>query len=503
MAKTKRTRRVTRPTVVFVASEAYPYCKTGGLADVTGALGRELVELGCRVLLILPKYYQIPEEMIRPTSRVIRVPVGHHPVQARIWEGRAVRGVETYLLDIPAFYDRASLYGEKGQDYADNCARFAALSRGALELVKKLRIRPHIMHAHDWQTALVPLYLKSLYRRDPHFAGTRSVFTIHNLSYQGRFELDAFAQTGLPKTYLSPRYLEYFGELRLLKGGLVAADWITTVSPTYEKEIRTEAFGCGLDGVIRSRAANLTGILNGIDVTEWDPTRDELIPARYSTDDLHGKSVCKRALQREMGLRPETGRPLIGLMSRLVEQKGIAQAVATIPWLAEAGAAVAVLGEGDPAYELEISRLATRWPDRIAIRIGYNNELAHLMQAGIDYLIMPSIFEPCGLVQMYALRYGSIPVVRGVGGLADTVTDYTAEPDRGTGFIFHSAAPGSLQAAVHRAMSVYRHRRIWPGLRRRGMRQDFSWRPSAERYLDLYRQVVMAPRTPIKRNSSD
>ncbi len=391
-----RQRRPSRPTVVFVASEAYPFCKTGGLADVTGALSRELVEIGCRVLLILPKYNLIPEKMIRPTSRIFEVPVGRHRVHARVWESRAIRGVETYLLDIPAFFDRASLYGEKGLDYPDNCARFAALSRGALELVKKLRVRPHVIHAHDWQAALVPLYLKSLYRRDPYFLGTRSVLTIHNLSYQGRFPLEDFPLTGLPKTCLSPRYLEYFGELRLLKGGIVSADWITTVSPTYEKEIRTEIFGCGLDGVIRSRETNLTGILNGIDHREWDPARDDLLPARYSADNLRGKNTCKRALQREMGLLIENERPLIGVMSRLVEQKGIAQAVATIPWLAEAGAAVAVLGEGDPSYEFEIARLATLRPDRIAIKIGFSNELAHLMQAGIDYLIMPSIFEGVG-----------------------------------------------------------------------------------------------------------
>jgi starch synthase len=325
------------------------------------------------------------------------------------------------------------------------------------------------------------------------------VLTIHNLSYQGRFPLEDFPLTGLPRTYLSPRYLEYFGELRLLKGGIISADWITTVSPTYEKEIRTEIFGCGLDGVIRSRKENLTGILNGIDHREWDPARDELLPARFSVQNLRGKSTCKRALQREMGLAVESERPLIGLMSRLVEQKGIAQAVATIPWLAEAGAGIAVLGEGDPSYEFEIARLATLRPDRIAIRIGYNNELAHLMQAGIDYLMMPSIFEPCGLVQMYALRYGSIPVVRGVGGLADSIVDYATDPDNGTGFVFHSPDPGSLQAAVHRAMSVYRHRPVWNELRRRAMAQDFSWRLSAEKYRKLYREIVMKPRTPIGR----
>lgn len=499
VSRSNHGRRVSRPTVVFVASEAVPFAKTGGLADVTGALIKELAEIGCRTILILPKYQTISEELIRPTDLSIEVPVGRSPVTARIWEGRKSGNTSVYLLDIPPFFDRGSLYGEKGLDYPDNLARFAALNRGALELLKKLRIRPHIIHVHDWQTSLIPLYLKSLYRRDSFFERTRSVLTIHNLSYQGRFNPDDMRFTGLPRNYLSPRYFEYFDEIRLLKGGIVSADWITTVSPTYEDEIQTEEFGCGIDGVIRTRAQNLTGILNGIDMKEWDPSRDPFISSRYSVENLQGKNRCKRALLREMGLPLDTRRPLICLLSRLVEQKGIFQAIGAMSYLLEAGATWVVLGEGDPSYELEMARLATSHPDRIAIRIGYDNPLAHRIVAGSDYLLMPSIFEPCGLSQIYAMRYGTIPVVRGVGGLIDTVTDLTKDPENGTGFVFHNTTPQALMSAVHRAFSVYRQPKIWPELRRRIMAQNFSWRQSALEYREIYREILTRPRTPIHR----
>ncbi|MFC1529628.1 glycogen synthase GlgA [Gemmatimonadota bacterium] len=492
--------RVTNhPTVVFVASEAVPFAKTGGLADVTGALLSELAETGCRTILIMPKYQSIPEESLRSTDLTIEVPVGRRPVTARIWEGRKTGKTTVYFLDIPLFFDRGSLYGEKGLDYPDNLARFAALSRGALELLKKLRIRPHIIHVHDWQTSLIPLYLKSLYRRDPFFERTRSVLTIHNLSYQGQFDPSDMRFTGLPETYLSPRYFEYFGEIRLLKGGIASADWITTVSPTYCEEIQTEEFGCGIEGAIRERAANLTGILNGIDMKGWNPSSDPHIPSRYSVEDLQGKNRCKRSLLREMGLPQDTRRPLIGILSRLVEQKGIFQAIEAMPYLLESGANWVVLGEGDPLYELEMASLATAHADRIAVDIGYNDPLAHRIVAGCDYLLMPSIFEPCGLSQIYAMRYGTIPVVRGVGGLVDTVIDLTKEPEQGTGFVFHNTTPQALMAAVHRAFSVYRQPRIWPNLRRRVMSLDFSWEQPAKEYLAIYRDIRGKPRTPIRR----
>ena len=497
----KQRRGGRRPTIVFVASEVIPFAKTGGLGDVVGSFAGELGNLGYRPIVILPKYKFIPDNLLRPTSHSINIPLGRTTVTAHIWESEIGSEVEVYLLDIPSFFDRASLYGEKGLDYPDNLARFAALSRGALELLKKLKIRPHILHVHDWQTSLIPLYLKSLYRRDPFFERSRSVLTIHNLSYQGRFDPSDMTFTGLRKNFLSPRYIEYYGEIRLLKGGIVSADWITTVSPTYEKEIQTEAFGCGMDSVIRTRAGFLTGILNGIDVKQWNPATDRHIRTRYTPENLRGKSSCKRALLKEMGLPARMDLPLIVMLSRLVEQKGISQAITAMPYLLESGTMWVVLGEGDPAYELKIAGLATSHPERIAIRIGYDDPLAHRILAGGDFILMPSIFEPCGLSQLYAMRYGTIPVVRGVGGLADSVTDYTLNPGKGTGFVFNNATLQALMSAVHRALSVYRHGPLWPELRRRAMAQDFSWSRSAEKYMAIYEKILSRPRAPIPRTS--
>jgi len=490
----------TGPTVVFVASEAVPFVKSGGLGDVTGSLSAELANLGCRPVLILPKYRTIEEELLRPTELALDIPDGAARVKARIWEGDSGRsGLQVYLLDIPEFFDRPSLYGENGVDYPDNLARFTALSRGALELLKKFSVRPDILHVHDWQASLIPLYLKSLYSRDPFFERTRSVLTIHNLSYQGRFDTDEMATTGLNDTYLSPRYLEYFEEIRLLKGGILSADWVTTVSPTYCEEIQTEEFGCGLDGVIRARKGFLTGILNGIDTVEWDPAADPLIAAQFSPENLDGKKSCKRALLKEAGLQVRRDQPVFSILNRLVLQKGVSQAIAAMPYLLESGTTWVVLGEGDPYYEVAISALAAGRPDRISVRIGYDTPLAHRIQAGSDFILMPSIFEPCGLSQMYAMRYGTIPIVRGVGGLADTVTDFQPHSGEGTGFIFHDATPQALMEAVHRALSVYRHRKAWPQIRRNAMERDFSWRRSSEQYMAVYEKVLSTPRAPIPR----
>lgn len=490
----------TGPTVVFVASEAIPFAKTGGLGDVTGSLSTELAELDCRTILILPRYRTIPKAYIQPTDNSLDIPIGPAYVKAGIWEGDSSRcGAQVYLLDIPEFFDRPSLYGKKGTNYPDNLARFTALSRGALELLKTLSIRPDILHVHDWQTSLIPLYLKSLYRRDPLFKRTRSVLTIHNLSYQGRFSTADLAITGLGSSYLSPRYLEYFGEIRLLKGGILSADWVTTVSPAYREEIQTEEFGCGLDGVIRARRDFLTGILNGIDTREWNPATDPLIAARFSPEDLDGKNSCKRALLKEAGLPVRMDQPVIAMLSRLVEQKGFSQAIETIPYLLESDTVWVVLGEGDPSYETAISDLAAQHPDRIFIRIGYDTSLAHRIQAGSDFILMPSVFEPCGLSQMYAMRYGTIPIVRGVGGLADTVTDFQPDSGKGTGFVFHDATPQALITAVSQALSIYQHRKMWPQLRRNAMTRDFSWSRSSKQYMALYEKVLTTPRVPIPR----
>jgi starch synthase len=478
----------------MVASEAVPFAKTGGLADVVGALASALRSRGCRVFIIMPLYRVVPDDLVRPTRTRLKVPVGDAPVAAGVWRGKGLGGVTTYLLDIPALYDRPSLYGDRGADYPDNLTRFTALSRGALELLRTLDIRPDILHVHDWQTALVPLYLRSLYRRDAFYRDTRSVLTLHNLSYQGRFDTADIAVTGLEERWATPRFLEYFGELRLLKGGILTADRLTTVSPTYEKEILTPAFGCGFDGVLRTRRAHLRGILNGIDTRMWDPATDPYLPARFSARHIQGKGRCRRALLEEMRLPSDLATPLFGVVNRLVEQKGLHLLVEALPDLLELDTRWVVLGNGDPGLELAIARVSTRYPDRVALRLDFDESLAHRIYAGIDYLMMPSVFEPCGLSQMYAMRYGSVPVVRRVGGLADSVTDLAEDPAAGTGFVFDDPDTGSLTAAIERAVGVYRDRDVWPALRRRAMRSDFSWKSSAQQYLDVYREIMGRPR---------
>jgi len=481
----------------MIASEAIPFAKTGGLADVVGALGAALKSQGCRVVTIMPRYRIVSKELARPTRTLMEVPVGRRPVGAGIWRATGLGRVPFYLLDIPALYDRPSLYGEKGLDYPDNLQRFTALSRGALELLKHLDLRPDVLHVHDWQAALVPLYLRSLYRRDPFFRDSRSVLTIHNLSYQGRFDLSSAFVTGLADRWLTPRFLEYYGELRMLKGGIVTADRLTTVSPTYQSEIMTPTFGCGFDGILRSRQRHLHGILNGIDTRAWDPSTDPFIPSRFSAAHIQGKGRCRRALLNEVGLPADTDEPLFGVVNRLVEQKGMHLLLETLPELLGLGTRWVVLGSGDPYLELELARLAFRYPDRLALRLDFDDALARRIYAGIDYLLMPSLFEPCGLSQMYAMRYGAVPVVRRVGGLADTVTDLDRSPGEGTGFTFEDPTADALVEVVRRAIDVYRNRRIWPALRRRCMKHDFSWRTSARAYLGLYEEALLSARARI------
>jgi starch synthase len=449
------------------------------------------------VVTIMPRYRFVPADLTRPTRAQVEVPVGKQPVGAGIWRATGQGRVPFYLLDIPALYDRPSLYGEKGLDYPDNLARFTALSRGALELLKRLDLRPDILHVHDWQAALVPVYLKSLYRRDPFFRDSRSILTIHNLSYQGRFDLATAGVTGLAERWMTPRFLEYYGELRLLKGGIVSSDRLSTVSPTYQKEIMTPAFGCGFDGILRSRRRHLRGIINGIDTRAWNPSADPDIPFRFSAEHIQGKGRCRRALLSEVGLPSGNEEPLFGVVNRLVEQKGTRLLLETLPDLLELGTRWVVLGGGDPHLELELARLAFRYPDRLALRLDFNDALARRIYAGIDYLAMPSLFEPCGLSQMYAMRYGAVPVVRRVGGLADTVTDLDHPSGEGTGFVFEEPTASALVEAVRRAVSVYRNRRIWPALRRRCMERDFSWRTSARAYLNLYEEALSSPRARI------
>ncbi len=474
-----------KSNLLLIASEIYPFAKTGGLGDMVGTLGRALRGLGKNPVYILPKYRSVPADSFEPLTLSLKIPIGDRSFDAGIWKGMHPHGIPTYLLDIPELFDRPSFYGEGGHDYPDNCARFTAFSRGTLEMIRALKLPCDILHCHDWQTALIPLYLKTLYAGDPLFAPCRTILTLHNMGYQGLFPASDFPLTGLGPDFSSTG-LEYYGQMNLLKGGILAADAVTTVSPSYAREILTPEFGFGLEGILREKA--VTGILNGIDTVEWNPSTDPHLPAPFSVDRLQGKWVCRQALRREMNLPEKDGTLLVSMMSRLVDQKGADLVAAVIPTLEEAPLQWVILGEGDPRIEGLMADLARTYPDRVAARIGFAEPLAHRIAAGSDLLLLPSRYEPCGLSQMFAQCYGSIPIVRKTGGLIDTVTDVT-ESGEGTGFLFHEPSVGALRETILRAVASSRNEMFWKTVQERAMRRDFSWDRSMAAYADLYEKV--------------
>lgn len=474
--------------ILFVASEVAPWSKTGGLGDVAGALPRALAARGHAVAVVSPRYGSIDPRAHGLVRKERALRVRGEPVSVWVAEGSpAVHLVEHERL----FGARPGLYGDGTRDYPDNAERFAFLSRAALALPGALGLRARVVHANDWQTGLVPWLLHHEHAQDPALAGARSVFTIHNLAYQGTFPKPVVPHLGLPWDVLRLEAMEFHDQLSFMKAGLVFADALTTVSPTYAREILTPDGGMGLDAVLRQRRESLHGILNGIDVTEWDPATDPHLPAHFTARALAGKARCKAALQRELALPARADVPLLGMVTRLVAQKGIDLVVAILPELLSRDVQLAVLGSGDRAFEEAFARAAREHPDRIAARIGFDEGLAHRIEGGADAFLMPSRFEPCGLNQMYSLRYGTVPVVRGVGGLEDTVEDYDGW-NRGTGFKFREYSPAALLLATRRALDAYRDRRAWRGLVERGMAQDFSWERSAASYEALYRSL--APR---------
>ncbi len=491
MVSTTKSLRIT-----MVSPEVVPFSKTGGLADVVAGLSGALARAGHEVSVFTPLYRSVDRAELRPSGFDLHIPAGADVVTARVWEARSRQGVVTYLLDVPELYDRPELYGELGADYPDNARRFTALCRGAMELLSE-REPCDVVHVHDWQAALIPLYLKTVYSELASFGSSRSVLTLHNLAYQGIFALEHLPETGLAPSYGTPRYLEFYDSMSFLKAGIVAADALTTVSPTYAGEVLTEDFGCGLEGVLADRKSDLVGILNGIDTSAWDPATDPHLPVHYRLGAMQGKGRCKSALQQEIGLPREASVPLIGVVTRLVPQKGIDLLINSFKRLLETKASWVILGNGQPELERQLRVLAEAHPTRLAVQIGFDDELAHRIQAGCDFTVMPSRFEPCGLNQLYALRYGTIPIVRAVGGLADTVIDVTEDPQQGTGVSFQAPTAVALTDAIRRALALYRKPKIWAALRRRAMEQDFSWDRSAGTYAQLYRRLMERPPTDI------
>lgn len=472
--------------ILFVSSEVAPFSKTGGLGDVAGALPAALAARGHQVAVVTPRYGGID-----PERRGLR----------RLDGALRVRGEATtlWVADGPAkvyfveherhFGARPNPYGDAHGDYADNAHRFAYLARAALALPAALGLRPRILHLNDWQTGLAAWLLRHEHAEDPALAGVRTVFTLHNLAYQGVFPKELVPALGLPWEVFRYEAMEFHDRLNFLKAGLVFADALTTVSPTYAREILSPEQGFGLDALLRHRARDLTGILNGIDGRTWDPSTDPHLPARYSAAELSGKAACKAALQGELGLPVRADVPLLAIVSRFVEQKGLDLVAGALGELLAHDVQLAVLGSGERHFEALFAKVARETPDRLATRIGFDEGLAHRMEAGADAFLMPSRFEPCGLNQMYSLRYGTVPVVRAVGGLEDTVEDYDGWR-RGTGFKFREYAAPALLLAIRRALEAYRDRSAWRALMLRGMAEDNSWDRSAGRYEALYRRLV-------------
>jgi len=473
--------------VLVASSEIVPFAKTGGLADVTGALPRALRRIGVEADCILPFYRCIDRERfpVDGPGQAIRVPVGHREEQGTVEETDAGDGVRAFLVRNDRYFDREFLYGTKDGDYVDNCERFAFFCRGVMEWILRSGRRYDVIHCNDWQTALIPAYVKTLYGGQGSFSTTGTVFSVHNLGYQGLFWNHDLALTGLGWDLFTPQGLEFYGKVNLMKAGLVFADILSTVSATYSREIQTPEYGYGLEGVLYERREDLYGIVNGIDDGEWHPASDRWIAANYSAGDLSGKAACRRDLLSEFGLA-QVDAPVVGIIGRMTAQKGFDLLDQIWEWIAEQPLRLVILGAGERKYEEAIGELGRRFPDRIAVRVAYDDALAHKIEAGSDMYLMPSRYEPCGLNQIYSLKYGTVPIVRETGGLADTVADDDRNPGEGTGFTFRRYEAEELKDAVSRALAAFADRQRWEAIVRRGMALDFSWDASAREYVNLY-----------------
>ncbi|WP_118179797.1 glycogen synthase GlgA [Paraburkholderia phosphatilytica] len=486
--------------VLHVASELYPLLKTGGLADVTGALPLALVERGADVRVLLPGFPPVVAGLadLKPVARLAH-PFHAHASGDEAWLEQGTleaTGVTVYVIRAPSLFDRPGnpYMDDEHVPYGDNAPRFALLGWTAAQLAQRIDPlwAPQIVHAHDWHAGLAPAYLRAA-ERERGRALAKSVFTVHNLAYQGIFPAQSFYQLGLPHDFFTMHGAEFYGQLSFLKTGLFFSDRLTTVSPSYAREIQTLSQGCGLDGLLRQRTHELSGILNGVDYAVWNPATDTTIAARYTPSRLTKKRDCKTALQARLGLAQHGDALLFGVVSRLTEQKGLDLLLAAVPEIVRRGGQLAVLGTGDPALEAGLLRAAHAHPESVALERGFDEALAHSIISGSDVVAVPSRFEPCGLTQMYALAYGSLPLVHRVGGLADTVVDASLEnlaDDLATGFVFERFEPEAIAAAIRRAFALYARRTDWRTTQQRAMRQDFGWGASAERYMALYRELA-------------
>jgi starch synthase len=474
--------------ILFASSEVYPFSKTGGLADMVGALGKALARAGHEARIVTPLYRGIREQfpnMERVDWR-FDLPLGANLVQAELFSLEVEKGLTVYFVEHPGFFDRAGIYFENNISYTDNAERFIFFSKCVAHLARYLPWQPEIVHVHDWQTAFVPALILNQKKYEGWGNPPRTCLTIHNLAYQGIFPSSAFALTNLPPEFFSIEGAEFYGQMNCLKAGIVFADIITTVSPRYAREITTEEFGCALDDQLRRRQKNLFGILNGVDCDEWDPARDPFLSRNYSAARLAGKAANKLALQKETGLPQNKNVPLFGTISRLAEQKGVDIQLGALVEMLSADIQFVLLGSGSPAYEKGYLELARLFPKKVAVRIGYDEGLSHRIEAGCDFYLMPSRFEPSGLNQMYSLRYGTIPIVRVTGGLDDSVIDFTRDVELANGIKFQEYSARALAKAMRKALAVYQQPDLLQRCRRNAMKMNFSWEQTVGQYIKIY-----------------
>jgi len=478
--------------IVILSSEATPFAKTGGLADVAGALPKFLSKLGLEVKLVMPFYREV-----RKRGLLLRQVLEDHPLDwggrretFSVWQGSGDSAF-AFFIEKDEWYDRDFLYGTPAGDYPDNGERFSFYSKAALETLKALDFAPDIIHAHDWQSAIALAHLEFLHLENPRFKNTRSLFTIHNLAYQGLFEKSLLAEIGLPDSLFTMDNLEFFGKVNFLKAGILYATAVNTVSPRYSREIQTPEFGHGLDGLLRKRKDALFGILNGVDYSAWDPGQDLFLAARYTPSLLDGKADCKNDLLETFGLplsRKEA--PVIGMVSRLAGQKGLDILVEALGGLFTLGATLVILGTGEEKIQNALIAARERYPSFLGLKIAFDDRVAHKIMAGSDFLLIPSRYEPCGLTQMYSLKYGTIPLVRATGGLDDSIQEFHTDRGEGNGFKFEDYSARALLDAARRAIKVYDKKSSWDRLIQNAMAADFSWDRSAREYLTLYQKIA-------------
>lgn len=477
--------------VLFVSSEVDPFAKTGGLADVAGSLPIALKSIGAEVKVFLPYFRQAKAKDfgIKLLTDNLRAGFGNWDQSFSLYHCKKEK-VDFYFINKDDYYNREFLYGSPTGDYPDNAQRFAFFANAVLASAEAIGFKPDVINCNDWQTALIPFYLKTKLANNPIFNGTKTLFTIHNLAYQGLFSRDTIYQIGVGPEYFTPDTLEFYDKVSFIKAGIIYSTGVSTVSKGYSCEILTNEFGCGLNGLLNTRKNDLFGILNGADYSVWNPESDVLIKSQYSGSSPEDKIICKKDLLQSMNLPPETASPLLGVISRLADQKGLDIIAAGVEEIVRLGCRLVILGSGDEKYHNEFMTLAARYPKNLSCKIAFDNTLAHKIEAGCDMFLMPSRYEPCGLNQMYSLKYGTIPIVRATGGLDDTITDYTLDKTNGNGFKFREANLNDFLDALKRALAVYKNKAEWETLTVKAMGLDFSWNQSAKEYLRIYSELM-------------